>query len=366
MTDNQMDFVIAEFDHYEPIYGLLKCIAPTAESVSVYAPERFVLRLRNIDFGIRNISYHIADNPEDLITSKVENKRDAILIIAPSSHFEEASAFIEKLKPKCTLLWIRNINFWFQMGTRYKLFKRPRSVQHSKMLDVVNKADFLVVESDTLERYLKKITGNKYKTIIFPYSIYEASLQGSGVSDKLRISLPGYIEESRRDYKLVLSAFSKLDKRRFSLKILGQARDEYGLQIIAYAKQLIEKGYEISFLEVADRFEEEIINSDVIFAPLNVNTRYSGIDEVYGKSKESGVTYDVIRYSKPAIFPADMDLPMELNSCVIKYSSEQQLIQVFNSLCDKDYYNSLKTKALHASRKYEVDVLSKAFLNKLP
>lgn len=360
-----MNFVIAEFDHFEPIYGLLKCIAAVADNVVVYTPERFLVRLKNINFGIENIQYRKADNPEELFSNKISPKENTILIIAPSSHFEKALEFIKVLKPSKTMLWIRNINYWFQMGTRYKIFKRPRSAQHKIMLDVACATDYLVVESDTLERYLRKKTNNKYKTVIFPYSIYETSLQGSERGDKLSISLPGYIEESRRDYKLALSAFTKLDPKQFKLKLLGQARDEYGQQITAQAKQLITKGYEISFLDAPDRFEEEIINSDVIFAPLNVNTRYSGMDEVYGKSKESGVTYDVVRYSKPAIFPADMDLPRELNECVLKYSSEEQLVKIFNDLCDKEYYNSLKAKALEASRKYEVGVVSKALLNTL-
>ncbi len=360
-----MDFVIAEFDHFEPIYGLLKCISPVANSVRIYAPERFVVRLRNINFEIADIQYHIADNPEELFKYNIEQRKGAVLIIAPSSHFESALKFIEILSPSKTLLWIRNINFWFQMGTRYKLFKRPRSPHHKVMLDVAGKADYLVVESDTLERFLRKKTNEKYKTVIFPYSIYETNLQGSGDEGKLTISLPGYIEESRRDYRLALSAFAKVSPTQFKLKILGQARDGYGEQIIKQAQQLVSEGYQISFLDTPDRFEEEIINSDVIFAPLNVNTGYSGIDEVYGKSKESGVTYDVVRYSKPAVFPYEMDLPAELSECVLKYSSEEQLVKIFNELCDKEYYDRLKTKALEASRKYEVGVVSKSLLNTL-
>lgn len=360
-----MDFVVAEFDHFEPIYGLLKCVSGVANSVSIYAPERFIVRLRSIDFGIIDIQYHVADNPDELLKFNIARKTDSILIIAPSSHFNSVLVFIEKLAPSKILLWIRNINFWFQMGTRYKLFKRPRSIEHKIMLDVANKADYLVVESDTLEKYLRRKTNKKYKTIIFPYSIYETDLLGNREVGKLTISLPGYIEESRRDYKLALSAFAKLTPKRFKLKILGQARDEYGFRIIEQAKKLISEGYEISFLDTPDKFEEEIINSDVIFAPLNVNTRYSGIDEVYGKSKESGVTYDVVRYSKPAIFPHNMDLPAELNECVLKYSSEDQLVKIFNDLCNEEYYDGLKTKALEASRKYEVSVVSKALLNTL-
>lgn len=361
-----MNFIIAEFDHYEPIYGLLRCIEAVADKVIVYTPERFAVRLQNVNFGIKDVQFIVADNSEDLFKYDIDSSANSILIIAPSSHFEKALEYIELLKPSKTLLWIRNINFWFMMGTRYKVFKRPRSQQHKIMLNIAGKADYLVVESDTLERYLRRQTNNKYKTLIFPYSVYEKNLQGDGGS-KLTISLPGYIEESRRDYKLALSVFSKLDKNKFRLKILGQSRDEYGAGIIDDAKKLISNGYDISFLDSPDRFESEIVQSDVIFAPLNVNTRYSGVDEVYGKSKESGVTYDVIRYSKPAIFPANMDLPGELSDCVLKYETENELEVIFNSMLDIEYYKGLKKKAVAASAKYDVSVVSKAllrFLNK--
>ncbi len=356
-----MNFIIAEFDHYEPIYGLLRCIENIADKVMVYTPERFAERLKNISFGIKDLQFIVADNSEDLFKHRVDVSPESILIIAPSSHFDKAYEYISLLKPSKTLLWIRNINFWFMMGTRYKVFKRPRSEQHKLMLSIANQADYLVVESDTLERYLKKITRNKYKTLIFPYSVYEKNLLGDGGS-KLTISLPGYIEESRRDYKLALSVFSKLDKNFFRLKILGQARDEYGALIIEEAKKMISNGYDISFLDSPNGFEDEIVHSDVIFAPLNVKTRYSGVDEVYGKSKESGVTYDVIRFSKPAIFPANMDLPGELSSCVLKYETEDQLTDVFNSMLDKEYYKSLKNNAAIASAKYEVGIVSKTLL----
>lgn len=360
-----MNFVIAEFDHFEPIYGLLKCVSTVANSVKIYAPERFIARLYNINFGITDIEYHLADNPDELLKYNVEQKKNSILIIAPSSHFESVLVFIEKSNPSKTLLWIRNINFWFQMGTRYKLFNRPRSAQHKLMLDVAAKADYLVIESSTLERYLQRKTKNKYKTVIFPYSIYETNLQSNSENSKLTISIPGYIEENRRDYKLALSALAKVSPDLFKLKILGQARDEYGFKIIEDAKELISQGYEISFLDTPDKFEEEIIHSDVIFAPLNVNTRYSGINEVYGKSKESGVTYDIVRYSKPAIFPKNMNLPTELNECVLKYKTEEELVKIFNDLCNQKYYGSLKSKALEASRKYEVNIVSKVLLNTL-
>lgn len=360
-----MNFTIAEFDHYEPIYGLLRCISSVAEHVTVYTPEKFANRLKNVDFGIKELHFFVADNSAELFKYNIDASVASILIIAPSTDFEKALEYIELLKPTKTMLWIRNINFWFMMGTRYKVFKRPRSEQHKVMLNVADKADYLVVESDTLESYLRKKTNNKYKTVIFPYSVYEKNLEGDGGGNKLTISLPGYIEESRRDYKLALSAFSKLDKNLFRIKILGQARDEYGQQVISEAKKMIADGYEISFLDSPDNFEKEIVNSDVIFAPLNVYTRYSGVDEVYGKSKESGVTYDVVRYSKPAIFPIAMDLPAELRGCVLKYKFEEQLVKIFNDLCDKKYYNSLKAKAQEASRKYEVGIVSQALLNSL-
>jgi hypothetical protein len=43
--------------------------------------------------------------------------------------------------------------------------------------------------------------------------------------------------------------------------------------------------------------------AEVLWCPIQKETRFFGIPEIYGKTKMSGNIGDAIKYAKPAIFP---------------------------------------------------------------
>ncbi|MBS1774562.1 MAG: hypothetical protein JST82_17025 [Bacteroidetes bacterium] len=361
----KLNFIIAEFDHYEPIYALLKCIAPHASAICVFTLPQFIVRLQQEEFGNDHpIVWHEVEGPAHIKKQDIEafQKKIDVFIMATSTDFDEARDLLAEIKPAKTLMWIRNINFWFEMSKRYKVFKRPRSEFHEKILSLAEKADAFVVESPNLKMYLQKMINGKSPVMIFPYSIFEKVNSKTADTDKIVVSIPGYIQRSRRDYDIALDAFERLDKKKFKLKLLGQARDEYGYKIIDRANGMISKGYCIDFLKKPEDFEQEMIDSDILFAPINVETNYSGVNETYGLSKESGLTFDVIRYAKPAIFPSEMGLPEELNDSVFKYSNIDELLVIFDKFTQNEYFDQIVSKAIAASKKYSKEEITKKFL----
>jgi hypothetical protein len=51
--------------------------------------------------------------------------------------------------------------------------------------------------------------------------------------------------------------------------------------------------------------------SDVLYCPIQNETEFLSVKEIYGKTKISGNIGDAIRYAKPAIFPTSYESDLE-------------------------------------------------------
>lgn len=51
-----------------------------------------------------------------------------------------------------------------------------------------------------------------------------------------------------------------------------------------------------------EEFERKMQAAEVLWCPIQKETRFFGITEIYGKTKMSGNIGDAIKYAKPAIF----------------------------------------------------------------
>ncbi len=357
--------VIAEFDHYETTYALVKCFIREAKNIHVFSIKPFIDRLKQVDFGHDGISWHVADDAKEVLESGHIPQQPDIFLIAPTSHYAELVTIFEQYQPQKKLLWIRNVNYWFKMGTRYKVFKGPRSTDHKIMLDIVKSSDAIIVESDELRDNIYKKYRVKKPVFIFPYTLYEDGLQEHTDGDKVTISIPGYIERMRRDYDLVIDLIPMLDKEKFAYKFLGQPRKEYGEMIKNKALELKEQGYDIYLLESPEYFEREMMSTDIVFAPISVHTTFAGVEEVYGQTKTTGVTFDIIRFAKPGVFPEALTTSENLKNSVVKYSDINDLKEKLNRFLDAEYRDKMNKAALSDAQQYHVDNIAETFFSNI-
>ena len=74
----------------------------------------------------------------------------------------------------------------------------------------------------------------------------------------------------------------------------------------------------------------------LIWMPLVIHTRICGsIPEIYGKTKSSGIIFDIVKYARPFLYPAELTIPDFLRSSGIGYSSLAELKVILADMVHK-------------------------------
>ncbi len=361
-----MSIIIVDFDHYEMLHSLIKCIEQNTECIYICSKKHIIDELKQNSYSEKvTFNWIIATNSEELINQHIIFQGmyfDYVILNTIYSHFGSAICWLEKLKYHKSILTIHNVNYWFKMGTRYRVFKRPRSSNHIQMLSLVDKVDALLLLSDNVKEYALKTYRIKKPIIVFPYTVNESvNIEQSNI-DKIVVVIPGIIEEGRKDYIYALDVFSKLDKSRYKLVLLGRPKGFYGETVINKCHELKLQGLDIIyFKEYVQQIDFELWmnKTDIILAPVIIDTQYAGIKEKYGQSKETGAVFDIVRYGKPGIIPTKLITSKPINAACLRYESPKELLAMLTVLNNKDALLNLKQNAILAASIYYYKNVSK-------
>jgi hypothetical protein len=298
-------------------------------------------------------------------------KLDVIYITTLEYYYDEFYKFIFNAPIK---LFIHNIDEWFNLSFLKSVSSFVYGLSLSKKLVYDFKVNFLYPRKR--ERIIEKVKQNGGKFVVLstilkkelsayvendlieviPFSFYDKNLPDlSQLNTRLRICIPGILTNNRRDYLGVLDFLDKNSeffRTRIELDLLGHSYKKEEDIIIQRAKALILKGfkiylYEYSFIP-ASIFNENLSKADIILGNLKIQ---QGKFSFYGKTKETGVTFTLIRAAKPGIIAEGYEIVDELRSSVLYYSDMDQLKEILLRLVNnKDYLEMLKKEALKNSQ----------------
>ena len=236
------------------------------------------------------------------------------------------------------------------------------------ILRKVNRSDGrLVVLSGSLQKRLKDLDITIPSEIV-PFSVFDPSLITEGHSENglLRICVPGILSQYRRNYMELLELIeNKLDsyKNLFVFDLLGGVQTENHFDnphiILKRIDLLKSRGFSIidhrvQFIPPLE-YNRELAKSDVILGNMNVVlNKYS----IYGKTKETGIPFAMIRAARPGIVPDTYPVPEELSSSTLVYSSLEHLGDILiNLISDKLIVKDLKNKALENSKRFTPEII---------
>jgi len=253
----------------------------------------------------------------------------------------------------------------------YYLFKRAIKGNRIKKQIIqqqlaTENAHFLVLNEDLKTELSSFVPVAKIK--IIPFSVYDPELKDmSHQNERVRICIPGILSQKRRDY---LSLFKVLESMPMSLlekieiDLLGGISPTAGEQsdiVVKNAKRLIKNNYPIILREKAyielDEFDIELSKADIILGNLNID---QGGGSRYGKTKESGIPFTMIRAAKPGIMPAEYSVLQELRTSTQTFKDYSELKSIFDELTNLELLNKLKEEAKINSQKF----IDRVILNK--
>lgn len=303
----------------------------------------FVTHSQSVDYQVfgTNTEIYLPQGEESLaglIWRLREKFNSADLIVWEELYKRQLLPFLFLLRfSKKSLLTIHNVHKWLKRPTA--LF----SLSNFLIKMVVNRIKGLIVISPNLFDYVQQ--KNLYSGLLFyvPFSLPNKSPQLLPFDDLIRIVAPGSVNVERRNYRSYLIglrnyALSDNSQIKIQLVLLGKIEklSEEELDLIKQIN-LSTKAEVITWETYLTNssFQEEIEKSHFLLGNLKMNYNEKRVGEIYGRTKESGVLFLMIKYQKPTLLPSSYPCNEVLSDLVERYDDNPPYLenQFFVDLC---------------------------------
>lgn len=170
---------------------------------------------------------------------------------------------------------------------------------------------------------------------------YTKNVSKSYNNQTLVVVIPGGVSQKRRDYQKVFATIKKLEdlyntgvqNKPIEFVFLGKAKNAELDQItnLQRSLQYIKITYFAERVSQED-FDHWMQKADVLWCPIQEETEFFSLKEVYGKTKMTGNLGDAIKYGKPAVFPKNYQSHLDFI-----VPERQDIIRQFEELKNKSF-----------------------------
>ena len=373
-----MKIAVIELDtHSECLYSFCKIFAGSDSHLTIFTKESIRKEISGENF-MNQFDWQI--KPQKI--SKVKylkqiinslNAHDVILISTVESCYRTYASLNFKA---ITILRIHNVNTWLNRAKSVNISFSPyilyKDISYfiriaifgldwyytKKLLD---KIDFITLPNKTIQKYVAKnhLIESKKIALSIPLAVYDKTLSKDKKNSIVRITVPGAVDQRRRDYGLLLSVWKeiipKLEKR-VELVFLGKTKGRYGKKIVIAFEQLQTNNF--TFRSYLTRLQQIEFNSvmkstDFLVSSIILDTRYKIYREKYGYTKISGIETDVIRFGIPAIIPSGYPLDDNLKKLIDGYDSSEGFSELLLRYINGNLLNKRKMDARKIVKEYE-------------
>jgi hypothetical protein len=245
-----------------------------------------------------------------------------------------------------------------------------------KILSIISKTNgSVVVLSESVRKEALKLK-ILFKVEVVPFSVFDPInvVHKNEITKPLRICVPGIVSQYRRNYLALLDLVEKQlgpFKSDFSLDFLGGVQPGNLLNdsgpVLDKVAELNLKGFNIivhnTYFIPPEDYDRYLTQSDVILGNMNVVlSRHSE----YGRTKETGLPFAMIKAAKPGILPDNYPAPEELTSSTLNYHSYDELGKILIRLInDPQFLLELNGKALENSLSFSPKMIYNRIINEL-
>lgn len=265
------------------------------------------------------------------IFSELLKKSYDLVIIGTAHRYFNTFSRISKAFP--TAIIVHNLNF--SKATKGELFKNVFKKDTLYRLKLLLKEGLL--SSPSLYRNNRLLVLDKgfesQKLTYLPLFYFQNFKEDK--QEVTKVAIPGAVSQKRRDYNHILNEISQLKNHQYlEFIFLGKAEGQELELLKTTENQLPET---ISFKYFKEKvpqklFDEEMKSASFLWCPIQKETEFFSIKEVYGKTKMTGNIGDAIKYGKLAVFPLDYpsEYPFIINEKVGFLNSLEDINSVFS------------------------------------
>lgn len=349
-----------------------RVFADPGNNIHFFVNQNIVNKIKKA--GLPETSYKavVADdfkNIDDFFNACLDHidkhKIDVIILNTVDVHYKNTWKFVKQLNIPL-FITVHNINTW--LNPPFTLNKKALGYYYYRR-KMISKTRGLIVQEELFINYVKNNTRYKKPVFAFPYTLNEKDIPLPN-NPKLVVAIPGAIDGHRRDNDFSLSVIEKINAKNKNIQFvfLGAVSGHLGEIIINKMQKLQQQGCDV--LHFYDKnsntiFDEQMTKCDIVFLPLIVETNYEGIPEIYGKTKATGVLYDLMRFQKPCIAPEALVIPPTMENSVISYKNENDFVELVIDLeKNRAKVKQLLNNAKVNSEYYTIQNIKERFLGK--
>ncbi|WP_019509286.1 hypothetical protein [Pleurocapsa sp. PCC 7319] len=376
-------FEVSEPNHYSAVNGLIKTYAsdPNNEIIVYTLPS--IEKALNENGLPKNASLIVLEEGQSLkkLLNEAENVAfDRIHICTIFDNYLEFAQF--KPQTKDVFFHVHQVEEWYNDDFKRaintlipSLKNKDQNRQYSRIIarafvdyliyrpmrkKMLAKFDQnynlkLIVHSEGQKEALEEYSC-KSPITVFPFAIYEGMEDTSQSNQVLRICIPGVITQAKRDYLGFFQALqqnSEVLRDRIDVYLLGYVTEREQKEMGAAISSLIDSGYQVIYHDsfvYGEEFDKAIANCDLL---LNNQFISKNSTEVYGKTKESGMIFNMLRAAKPGLLPREYNVSSEFQECTLFFEDYPHLIKLIQQVLDEpQLLKQLKASAQELSLRY--------------
>jgi glycosyltransferase involved in cell wall biosynthesis len=368
--------------HIPILYSFSKISKTKNTNVTIFTTKELLLQLEAYLKDTENYNIVLKKDDESTFSflkrvEKICNEKIDLLFVNTIHDIVFDLIYYVNFRPKSKMIVIvHHANAWLKPRLILKINHLLRTIDTNMSSILISKFilprfNAINVIYAPIKNYIEKNTNYQKEIFTLPTSIFEENerMITNQREGKIRLVIPGIIQEHRRDYKMMITIFENLFERfndRLILSVPGLPVGQYGKSIYETFMSMKNSGFDVLIFDhyVPDETLDEILkNSDVILAPIRINSRADNeIEEQYGITVGSGIVFDAIKYAKPIVVPSEFNMLEELRSSTLKYSDSKELEQIIEEMISNpEKLEHLKKEALANSRKFSLEKLQKYF-----
>jgi hypothetical protein len=274
-----------------------------------------------------------------------KEKFDILIILTLQTHFLEF--LLVNFSTVKTGVTLHNSRTWFYKNNVQKVSHLLKKLCRKLW---INRASFFIVNSENMSDYIIKNFAPTKDIHVMPFSLRKNDINCI-MPVKQKVVYPGMISKVRKRYTNFLLLAEENPQIDFVLLGAPNAR-EGGVDVIndIDERKLTNVKYFLDFVD-ANTFGEHMRTCSLIFSELNLEYSNSDFLEIYGLTKDSGVSYLMYEFSKPGLFNNEFKNLNYLENATIYFKDVTELRILFKRhICDLAALNDLESKIIDSHK----------------
>ncbi len=375
MKDKSVIVVGPIVNHHSLYENILLFLNQYFKRVTFISRKSIIQEFRTDNDLLKYIKFIYDDSQIDkLYKNNIDLINEHDIFITDEYNSAYLRMFNVKFLNKKKLIILHNINRWTTLNKR--IFSKY-FIDWFFRKGLFNQFDAVITMGPNIKaHYMSKKT--KKVCFFFPFDEYIETTNSTQKieNSNIIISAPGTISEKRRNYiellKILQKYYSANKDSKIIFNFLGKINKGESQDLLEKINYINNKfGKRIFFWDKfisTNEFNAEIEMSDLILSNIILEQNVKNITEVYGISKESGISYIIYKYAKPAIVPIKQNILSGFDNQLLLFNNYHEIYEILLKI-EKDEINLqlLKEAAIKNRDSFNelIDIEKKELLNYL-